>query len=316
MLRYVAGRIFQMLLVLALVSVAVFSLVFLLPGDVTTAMLGEDASEQDVRLLREKLGLDKPFHIQYLRWAGHALKGDLGRSITNRCEVSRLFAQRLPFTIQLAVGGMLFAVIMGVPLGILSAVRSDSRVDAALRGGSTLGMAMPNFWLGIILIYVFSLWLGWLPSSGMERATVGSLGWLGGMVLPSVTIGARFAAVVLRQTRASFLDVMGTDYVRTARAKGVSEFWITNKHVLRNAVIPVITVVGLQLGRLFGGAVVTEIVFQIPGMGSLVADAVMSRDFPVVQGGVLCAAVGVLGINLVVDIIYGFIDPRIRHGTE
>jgi peptide/nickel transport system permease protein len=316
LLQYIVRRLYQMLIILFIVSVVVFSLVLLIPGDVATAMLGEGASVQDYQLLRERLGLDKPFYVRYLSWAANMLRGDMGKSMISRYPVTELFAQRLPFTIQLAICGMLFSVIIAVPAGIIAALKYNTRTDMFLRGFSTFGMAMPNFWLGLILILIFSLRLRWLPSSGIVRISDSFFGWLGSMILPAITIGIRFSAIVLRQTRSAFLEVMRADYIRTARAKGVAEFWVTSKHIMRNALIPVVTVVGLQLGRLIGGAVVTEMIFQIPGMGSLIADAVYARDIAVVQGGVMIASIGVLSINLFVDIIYGVIDPRIRYTTS
>lgn len=312
MLKYIIRRLSQMIVILFIVSVVVFSLIQLIPGDVATAMLGEGASEEDYRLLRENLGLDKPFYIRYLIWAGNMLQGDMGQSSISKFPVTQLFAQRLPYTIQLALCGMALAVIISVPVGIVAALKQNSYIDAIIRGFSTFGTAMPNFWLGLILILVLSLWLGWLPSSGMTSISGGFFNWLKHMIMPAMTIGIRFSAIVVRQTRAAFLEVLRADYIRTARAKGVSEFWINYKHVLRNALIPVITVIGLQLGRLIGGAVVTEMIFQVPGMGSLIADAVFSRDIAVVQGGVMIATLGVLGINFIVDIVYGIVDPRVR----
>jgi peptide/nickel transport system permease protein len=312
MIKYIIRRIYQMLIILVIVSIVVFSLVQMIPGDVATAILGDGASEEDYELLRERLGLDKPVYIRYLKWAGNMLQGDFGKSMINKFPVSQLFAQRLPYTIQLAISGMVFAVILGVPAGIIAALRQNSTADALIRGFSTFGTAMPNFWLGLILILIFSLWFRLLPSSGMVSISNGFFNWLKHIILPAMTLGIRFSAIVVRQTRSAFLDVMRADYVRTARAKGVAEFWVTYKHVLRNALIPVITVIGLQLGRLIGGAVVTEMIFQIPGMGSLIADAVFSRDIAVVQGGVMIATIGVLSINFIVDIVYGLIDPRVR----
>jgi peptide/nickel transport system permease protein len=312
MLKYIIRRLYQTIVILLIVSVVVFLLVQLIPGDVATALLGEGASQQDYRILREHLGLDRPIYIRYLKWAGNLLQGDMGRSVINKFPVSQLFAQRLPYTVQLALFGMILAVLISVPLGIVSALKQNSMVDALIRGFSTFGTAMPNFWLGLILILMFSLWLRWLPSSGMTSISGGFFNWLKYMIMPALTIGIRFSAIVVRQTRAAFLEVLRADYVRTARAKGVAELWVNYKHVLRNALIPVITVIGLQLGRLIGGAVITEMIFQIPGMGSLIADAVFSRDIAVVQGGVMIATLGVLGINFFVDIIYGIVDPRVR----
>jgi peptide/nickel transport system permease protein len=313
MYTFIIRRFLQMLIVLLLVSIAVFSLVFFIPGDVTLAILGDYAAKEDVIMLREKLGLDRPIYVQYLIWLRNLVRGDMGRSLTSKYPVAALIRQRLPNTIQLALCGMFLAVLIGLPLGVLSAKMHNTFIDMILRAFSTLGMAMPNFWLGILLILLFSLQLGWLPSSGIVPMSTSFGGWAKSMILPSITIGTRFATVVLRQTRSSMLEVLGTDYVRTARAKGVSELAVTGKHALRNALIPVVTVIGLQTGRLLGGAVVTETIFSLPGLGSLIALAVTQRDFAVVQSGIMIAALGVLGINLIVDIIYGFLDPRIRY---
>jgi peptide/nickel transport system permease protein len=312
MVQYLSRRIGQMIIILFLISIATFMLLELIPGDVAVAMLGDMASEQDYQLLREKLGLDKPIYIRYLRWAGNILRGDFGISLVSKYPVGHLFLQRLPYTLQLTLCGMLFAVVTAVPAGIVAAIRHNSRVDIAIRGVATFGTAMPNFWLGLLLIYLFSLKLNWFTSAGIVPITTSVFGWAKSMVLPAVTIGLRFSSIVIRQTRSAFLKTMGSDYVRTARSKGVKEFVVMSKHVLKNALIPVITVIGLRLGRLFGGAVITEAIFQIPGIGSLMADAVFSRDIAVVQAGVIIAAIAVLTINLSVDIIYSIIDPRIR----
>lgn len=313
MYAFLLKRLFQTLVVLLLVSIAVFSLILLIPGDVTSALLGLDASEADILLLKQKLGLDQPVYVQYLKWLGNMLRGDFGRSMTTKYPVSVLFAQHLPVTIQLALLGMSLSVLIGVPAGILAAKRQNSLTDMLLRALSTVGMAMPNFWLGILLMLVFALWLGWLPSSGMVSIGVDFWGWLRAMILPAVTIAARFTAVVVRQTRSALLEVMKTDYIRTARAKGLAELRVTGSHALRNALIPVVTVIGLQTGRLFGGAVITETIFSLPGLGSLIAMGVSQRDFVVVQGGIMITAVAVLGINLIVDILYAVLDPRIRY---
>ena len=313
MYAFILKRFLQMIVVLLLVSIAVYSLILMIPGDVTTAILGLNATETDIRLLKEKLGLDQPFYVQYLKWLWNVLHGDFGRSMMNGFPVATLFAQSLPVTIQLTVLGMLLSIAMGVPAGIVAARKQNSAVDMLLRAFSTFGMAMPNFWLGILLMLVFCLWLRWLPTSGMVSITESFWGWLRGMILPTVTISARFVAVVVRQTRSALLEVMKSDFIRTARAKGLPEIRVTGSHALRNALIPVVTVIGLQTGRLFGGAVITETIFGLPGMGSLIATAVGQRDFIVVQGGVMVTAAAVLGISLVVDILYAVLDPRIRY---
>ena len=313
MYAFILKRFLQMIVVLLLVSIAVYSLILMIPGDVTTAILGLNATEADTLALKEKLGLDRPFYVQYLKWLWNVLHGDFGRSMMTGFPVATLFAQSLPVTIQLTLLGMLLSIALGVPAGIVAARKQNSAADMLLRALSTFGMAMPNFWLGILLMLVFCLWLRWLPTSGMVSITESFWGWLRGMILPTVTISARFVAVVVRQTRSALLEVMKSDYIRTARAKGLSEIRVTGSHALRNALIPVVTVIGLQTGRLFGGAVITETIFGLPGMGSLIATAVGQRDFIVVQGGVMVTAAAVLGISLVVDILYAVLDPRIRY---
>ena len=313
MYAFILKRFLQMIVVLLLVSIAVYSLILMIPGDVTTAILGLNATEADTLALKEKLGLDRPFYVQYLKWLWNVLHGDFGRSMMTGFPVATLFAQSLPVTIQLTLLGMLLSIALGVPAGIVAARKQNSAADMLLRALSTFGMAMPNFWLGILLMLVFCLWLRWLPTSGMVSITESFWGWLRGMILPTVTISARFVAVVVRQTRSALLEVMKSDFIRTARAKGLSEIRVTGSHALRNALIPVVTVIGLQTGRLFGGAVITETIFGLPGMGSLIATAVGQRDFIVVQGGVMVTAAAVLGISLVVDILYAVLDPRIRY---
>jgi peptide/nickel transport system permease protein len=312
MVRYVVNRLGQMVVILFLISLATFLLLELVPGDAATALLGDGASTEDYQLLREKLGLDQPVYVRYARWAGSMLRGDFGTSLVSRYPVAHLYLQRLPSTIQLTLCGLLFAVVTAVPAGIFAALRHNSRADILIRGVATFGTAMPNFWLGLLLIYAFSLKLKWFTSSGIVPLSTSFLGWAGSMVLPALTIGLRFSSIVVRQTRSAFMKALSSDYVRTARAKGVAEFLVVARHVMKNALIPVITVVGLQLGRLFGGAVITEAIFQIPGIGNLMADAVFSRDLAVVLAGVMIAAIAVLTINLLVDIVYSIIDPRIR----
>ncbi|MEZ5863984.1 MAG: ABC transporter permease [Geminicoccaceae bacterium] len=312
MTAFLLRRLLQTLLVAFLVSVLVFSIILLIPGDPATAMLGELANEQDIALLKRKLGLDQPLYMQYLHWVGNAIQGDLGRSMHTRFPVTELIARALPYTIQLALCGMILAVVIGIPAGLIAARRHGKSPDMVMRGLTTIGMAMPNFWLGILLILVFSLWLDLLPPSGIVPISESFRGWATSMILPALTIAASFTAVVVRQTRSAFLEVLRTDYIRTARAKGLPEYMVITPHALRNVLIPVLTVVGLQTGRLLGGAVVTETIFSIPGMGSLIVEGVNGRDFVVVQAGIMVAALGVLGINLLVDVLYGVIDPRIR----
>lgn len=286
------------------VTLAVFLLMHLIPGDPAQIMAGEKADEAQVEQMRENLGLNDPLHEQYLRYVGNAIQGDLGTSIrTNRPVVNEIFDSRIWITMELAFWGTVLAVVFGLIAGIISATRKYSFADVSLMVVALFGMSMPNFWLGIMLIYFFSVNLGWFPIVGWDS-------WKH-MVLPVITIGSGGAAIIARMTRSSMLEVLDNDYIRTAHAKGVSERLVIYKHALRNALIPVVTVVGLQFGTLLGGAVITETVFAVNGIGRLVIDAIKARDFPMVQGAILVCAVAFVFVNFLVDIAYRLINKRI-----
>ncbi len=302
---YIARRLLQMIPVLLGVVFLVFSLLHLVPGDPAMIMAGEQASPVQLERMRERLGLNDPLHIQYLRYLGNALQGDLGSSVrNNRAVTQEIFTSRYWTTLQLATMSIMLAVFIGVTAGVVSAVWRHSLLDTAIMLVALFGLSMPSFWLGIMLIFWFSVQLFWLPAAGW--------GTLQQAVLPVITLGTAGAAVIARMTRSSMLEVIGQDYIRTARAKGVREAIVINKHALRNALIPVVTVVGLQFGFFLGGSVLTETVFAINGLGRLMVGAIAARDFPVVQGAVLVASVSFMMVNLVVDVTYRFLNKRIE----
>jgi ABC-type dipeptide/oligopeptide/nickel transport system permease component len=279
-------------------------MIHLVPGDPVLVMLSEFASAGDQQALREELGLNKPLYVQYWRYASSAVRGDLGRSVRSNRPVISEIASRFPNTVRLAVAALALAVIIGGCIGILSAVRRNTLFDHGAMVAVLFGLSMPGFWLGLMLMIVFALRLQWVPVAGYE-------GWQY-LILPGITLAAAPAAVLARLTRSSMLEVLNQDYCRTARAKGLRHVTVVLKHALKNSLIPVVTVLGLQLGYLLGGAVITETVFAWPGIGRLVVDAILARDFPVVQGTVLVIALGFVIVNLIVDLVYVYLDPRVR----
>jgi len=312
-IAYLVRRLLSMIPVILVVAIIAFSLVRLLPGDPVAAMLGEFSTLEKQDELRRELGLDKPVPVQFMEWAARAARGDLGRSLKTNQRVTEAIAQRFPATLELTILALLFAVFVGLPSGVISAVHPNSRLDVTASIVSVLGLAIPNFFLGILLILLFGLVLRWLPPSGYMPIDRDLFANLRLMILPSVTLGMAIAATIMRQVRSSLLDVLRQEYVLTARSKGLRDRVVLTRHALRNALIPVVTIVGLQVGRLFGGAVIIESVFAVPGVGRLAVEAVNNRDYSVVQGVVLFMAMAVLLSSLVVDIIYSYVDPRIRY---
>ena len=313
MLPYLLRRLATLVPVLLVVSVVVFSLIHLTPGDPVAIMLREASDPATAAALRTALGLDRPLPIQYLTWLGRAARGELGRSIRTNQPVTQAILERLPVTLTLAAAATLLALVVALPAGIVSAVRRNSLADVAGTVAALSGVSLPNFWLAILLIFVFSVTLGWLPPLGWVSPVRDPWGGLRSLVLPAVTLGTAMTAVVMRMTRSSLLEVLQLDFVRTARAKGLREGRVLLRHALRNALIPVVTVVGLQAGALLGGAIITETIFALPGVGRLLVDAIFQRDFPLVQGVVLFLALNFLLVNLVVDLAYAVLDPRIRY---
>jgi peptide/nickel transport system permease protein len=288
------------------VSVVVFSIIHLLPGDPVLAILsGANATAEQERELRAQLRLDDPLVLQYGRFVTRAVVGDFGRSIFTGRPVSQEIAEQLPSTLALAATALLIAVIVGVGLGVLAAVRHNTWVDRAAMLIALGGVSMPSFWLGLVLILIFSLQLGWLPATGQG-------GW-NRLILPAATIGLNYAAVIARLVRSSLLEVLGNNYISTARAKGLSEWGVTLKHALGNALIPVTTIIGVQLGNLLAGTIIVETVFSRRGMGRLAVTAMLDKDYPLIQGVVLVSALGYVLTNLLVDLSYSALDPRIRH---
>jgi peptide/nickel transport system permease protein len=299
--------------VLLLVTAGVFALIHLTPGDPIDAMMAESVDDSVKRELRRDLGLDRPLYLQYATWMGRLLQGDLGRSIRNREPVIENVGRRIKPSLQLAGLAMAISLLVATPIGILSAARRNSALDRFGTSFALFGICMPNFLIALLLIFLFGVTLRWLPISGYVDPMEELWDGLRSLALPAITLGLALAAVITRTLRSSMLEALSEDYIRTARAKGLSEGAVIRAHALKNALIPVVTVLGLQLGTLIGGAVITEYVFALPGVGRLVVDAVFARDYPLVQGVVLLIAVGFILSNLMVDLLYGWIDPRIRH---
>jgi peptide/nickel transport system permease protein len=306
-LTYLARRLLAVVPVLFGVTLAVFSMLFLVPGDPVKMMLAEFVTTPDqIAQMRAQLHLDEPILKQYGRFVGNALRGDLGTSIRSRRAVATEIAENVGSTAQLALASMAVAVAIGVPLGLTAALFRSSWFDAGSMIVALLGVSMPSFWLGLLMIFAFSLHLGWFPATGG--------GDLWHLVLPSVTLGMIASAIIARLTRSSMLEVLGQDYVRTARAKGLAWWGVVVRHALKNALIPVITIFGLQFGNLLAGAVIVETVFSRPGLGRLIVGGILAKDFPLVQGTVLFVATAYVLINVLVDVAYAYVDPRIRFG--
>jgi ABC-type dipeptide/oligopeptide/nickel transport system permease component len=311
MRQYVLRRLLVTLPVLLGVSVLAFAIMHVVPGDPVRLIAGPDAPEDVVDRIRAELGLERPLHVQYLSFLGRALQGDLGRSLRSRAPVIDEILVRFPATLELTTVSMLVAVALGVPLGLVSAVRRATWVDYTAMSVALSTLSMPVFWLAIVAIWIFSLQLGWFPVSG-RGGPVWEWDGLRHIVLPALTLATTSIAIISRLTRSGMLEVLGREFIVTARAKGVAERVVVGKHALKNALIPVVTVVGLQYGFLLGGAVVTETIFAWPGVGRLAITSILQRDYPVVQGCVLLVAVLFVLINLAVDLLYGWLDPRIR----
>lgn len=309
MSKFILNRLLQFIPTVFGVITLTFFFIHLVPGDPLEALLGEDALAADRAALAAKLGLDKPIWAQYTSYLYHLMQGDLGTSLYSGRPVTNMILERLPATAELAFAALLFAILLSFPMGVFAAQRRKQWPDKITMAGSLLGFSMPNFWLGPLLIMFFSLWLGWLPVSGRDD------GWWS-LILPAITLGTGMAAVLSRLVRASLLEVMDADYIRTARAKGVSKRSLVWHHAMRNALLPVVTVLFLQAGTLLTGAILTEAVFSWPGLGTLMIDALNQRDYAVVQGGVLFIAMVYLTMTLLADILYAFIDPRIKYGKR
>ena len=312
MLHFLPRRLLQLIPTLFLVSVMIFMLQQLLPGDPALVMAGEEKDPEVIEQIRKQYRLDQPLPVQYLYWIGGVLQGDLGESMRIKQPVASLIADKLPVTLQLATMAMGFALLIGIPAGILSAVKKGTAWDTAANVFALWGLSTPNFWLGILLIFLFSVQLGWLPASGWVSPFEDLGQSLATTVMPAFVLGNAIAAVLMRHTRSAMLQAMSADYVRTARAKGLRERAVVLRHALRNALTPVITLGALEFGTLLSGAVLTEQVFSVPGFGKLIVDAVFNRDYAVVQGVVLVTATVYVLLNLLADVLYVLVNPRLR----
>ncbi|MEO6042428.1 MAG: nickel ABC transporter permease [Tepidiformaceae bacterium] len=316
MWRYVLQRLLALIPVVFIVSIVTFAFIHLLPGDPVVALMGPEAgnaSPERIEARRHELGLDRALVVQYVDWVGNAVRGDLGVSAVTNQKVSEALSDRFPVTLHLALASLLVAVIIAVPAGITSAYRRNTPLDRVLTILALTGVAMPSFWLGILLILLFAVQFQWLPPSGFVSITTDPLECLRHLVLPAIALGTVQSAVIMRQVRSSLLEVLREDYVRTARAKGLNERKVIVGHALRNAMLPVVTVVGIQVSALLGGSVVVETVFAMPGLGRYAVDAIFIRDYPVVQAVVLVTALIVVLSSLMTDLSYALLDPRIRY---
>ncbi|MTV13626.1 MULTISPECIES: ABC transporter permease [Bradyrhizobium] len=312
MLNFLAKRLVQLVPTLFFVSLLIFSLQHLLPGDPALVMAGEERDPAVIEQIRQQYHLDQPIPVQYAYWVKGVLMGDLGESLRNKMPVSSLIAQKLPVTTQIAGMAIVVAFLIGIPAGIISAVKIGTAWDYGANLFALWGISTPNFWLGIMLIFLFSVELGWLPASGYVPLSENWRASLAASVMPAFVLGNAIAAILMRHTRSAMLQVLESDYVRTARAKGLSERTVILKHAMRNALTPIITLGALELGTLLSGAVLTEQIFSIPGFGKLIVDAVFNRDYAVVQGVVLTTATIYITLNLIADIAYILVNPRLR----
>ncbi|NLM94215.1 MAG: ABC transporter permease [Firmicutes bacterium] len=310
---YIIRRVLSLIPVLSLVAVISFLLIHIIPGDPAAVMLGTDATPQEIAKLREDLGLNVPLHVQFYRWISKVLRGDLGDSFFMGRPVAVALAERLPATILLAVAALFFALLIGMPAGIIAAVKRGSIIDQLVMIIALIGVSLPSFWIGLNLILVFSVALRWLPSGGYVPLTENFFDGLRCLLMPAFALGFMQAALIARMTRSSMLEVLRQDYIRTARSKGLSERVVVGLHALKNAMIPILTVIGTAFGVLLGGAVIVETVFAYPGIGRLVVSAVQRRDYPVIQGALLLISSLYVLVNLLVDILYTLIDPRIKY---
>jgi peptide/nickel transport system permease protein len=313
MTRFLVRRLMTTLLVMLGVSFVVFMIIHLVPGDPVRVMLGLQADQAKVEEIRQLMGFDRPLLVQYVDWLWSALQGDLGQSFITGQSVSEAVIQRLPATLSLAMAAVLIALVIALPAGIISAVYPRSAWDYSAMLFSQVGVSIPDFWMGIMFILVFSLALGWLPPSGYTSPFEDFWGWLSHLILPALTVGLISASIMTRFVRSAMLETLHEDFVRTARAKGLAERLTLLRHVLPNAAIPIVTIVGLQMASLLGGVVIVEIIFAWPGLGRLALDSVIRRDYPMVQGAVLLVALSFAVINLIVDLLYAYLDPRVKY---
>lgn len=313
MYGYVIRRLLATIPVMCVVGIVVFLLLHLTPGDPAAIIAGDYARPEDIARIRANLGLDRPLHIQFFSWAGAVLQGDLGTSIFSNLPVSKLIAQRLEPTIALSISTMIFAILVAVPMGILAAWKSGTWIDRSVMIFAVLGFSVPVFVIGYVFMYIFALELGWFPVQGYKAIGDGFWPFLRSITLPTVALGVVYTALIARITRASVLEVLAEDYIRTAKAKGLDNTGLLIRHALKNAAVPIVTIIGIGVALLIGGVVVTESVFNIPGLGRLTIDAVLRRDYPIIQGVILVFSGVYVFVNLFIDLTYTFLDPRIRY---
>jgi len=313
MIGYILRRLLQTIPVMLVVAIFIFLMLRLTPSDPAAIIAGDNANAEQVAQIRSQLGLDQPMLQQFVIWIGKVLTGDLGESFFFKKTVAALVGERIEPTLSLAFFTIMIAVSVAVPLGVLAAHRQDTWIDRLVMGFSVLGFSLPVFVIGYVLIYVFAIWLNWLPVQGYQHISEGVVGWAKRLILPSLTLSVIYIALIARMTRASVLEVLSEDYIRTARAKGQIERKVLFRHALRNAAVPIVTVIGLGIALLIGGVVVTESLFTIPGLGRLTVDAVLARDYPTIQAVILLFSFVYVMINLAVDLIYTLLDPRIRY---
>jgi peptide/nickel transport system permease protein len=312
MLRYIRTRVLAMVPVLVGMSILVFVTMRLIPGDAAVVFLGTKPTPEAIAAFREKAGLDQPMYVQYVDWIGRLVRGDLGLSLTTGTDIGHELSTRLPITAELTLLSMLVAVVVAVPLGILAAIKHNTAVDLGLTGLGMIGLSLPNFWLGTLLAFLFAIKVQWFPPGGYVPFGEDPVGNLKAMTLPAISLGLVSASVIMRMTRSSMLEVVRQDFVRTARAKGLREGVITRRHMLKSALIPVVTVIGMEFGYIFGGAFLVEAVFYLPGVATYALLAVNQRDYPVLQTVVLLVTLVFMLVNLLVDVLYTYLDPRLR----
>ena len=315
MIGFILRRLAQLLPVLLIASTGIWAMIYAVPGDPVAVIVGENGTPEQMQAVRERLGLDRPVLVQYFSWLGNALQGDLGVSIQNREPVRDLIAQRIPATVQLGIAATIVGLLLGIPVAVISALRPNSWIDRSLSGWSALALGVPTFWLGILLILLFAVYLRWLPAASTYVSFFESP-WQAtlNLFLPALTLGIYVSGIFARFLRASLLGELKADYVRTARSKGLRERDVVGRHVMRNALLPFVTIVGLMMANFIGGTVVTESVFTYPGLGRLLIQAISTRDYPLIQGCILFILLVFVLINLLVDVLYAYIDPRIDYG--
>ncbi len=314
MFAYIVGRVLSAIPVLAIVSLLTFVIIYFVPGDVASELAGPTATAAEIDQIRERLGLNQPFVTRLVGWYAQLLQGDLGHSFLLNQTVTSAILERLPVTLSITAYALLIVLAIGMVTGIVAAVRANTWIDQGMMAVALVGLSLPDFWLGLVMIYVFAVVLGWMPTGGYVEFTESPLGWLRMTTMPALSLALTQVGLLARMTRSAMLDVLRQDYVRTARAKGLPAWMVIAKHALANVMVQVVTVVGVSVGILLGGQIVIESVFSLPGVGRLIIGAILRRDYPVIQGGLLLTATIFVVVNLVVDLLYAYFDPRIRYG--